>query len=347
MPTHQPVNLPSNQPTHQQTRKLIFIVGPTTTGKSALAFQLAEQFPANILVADSRQVYKEIPITSGADIPINFSLTSDPELPHPFFIHNHTELHGTSFLAADKPWSVGAFYQLAHQVLDRTLSQKKVLIIVGGTGLYTHSLLFPVNQMLQQPSNQLRQQLQGLSLTELQQKLIQIDAVAETKFNHSDWNNPRRLIRAIEIASESSTQPININTLDNVLHVELHNEEKTIVPTWIGVDIEKDTLTERIQHRVQKRFQQGAIAEVEELLARYENQSIPAFSATGVKEIIGLLTDQYTQKECEELWTRREVQYAKRQLTWFKKRSYIHWHRLPSPLPEDFDSEKLLAEIEL
>ncbi len=306
---------------NQLTSKITFIVGPTATGKSDLAFSLSKKNACNILVADSRQVYKDLVICSGADVPASFSVQSNDELPYSFFFDGETELHGVAFLETTDQWSLGAFHHYARQVLKRTLSQKKSLIIVGGTGLYTHSLLLPAEHIISSPSTNLRTELQTLSLTELQSRVLTIDPQSESKFNNSDWNNPRRLIRAIEILSESPSPKIDINMLKN----EINLGDETIIPQWFGLTIEKEDLEQKIRARVVKRIEQGAIDEVERLASSVDDKKLSIFSTTGVKEILGYINGMYEKEELVELWSRREFQYAKRQITWFKKREYIHW----------------------
>lgn len=318
----------TNQLANQLTSELIFLVGPTASGKSALAFELANQINANILVADSRQIFKDIPITSGADIPTKFSFMSDREFPNSFFSDGKTELHGVSFLDSNDEWSLGLFHELAQNVIRRTLSQRKVLIIVGGTGLYTHALLLDEEQIIQPPSKHLREQLHQQTLEQLQHQISALQPHAQSLFNTSDWNNPRRLIRAIEILTETGKPKTDINSVKNEISYRNEADQKQFIqPQWFGIEKDKAELEQRIFSRVTERLKHGAINEVEQLMQKMDDKTASIFTATGVKEIIGFLSGQYSQEELVQLWTKREYQYAKRQLTWFKKRPYIVWKK--------------------
>lgn len=331
---------------------IIFLVGPTATGKSSLAFQLAEKVNAHILSADSRQVYKGLEITSGADVPATFSPTprhpepghrpslSGSDLLQTYFEstdnQKSTKLFGVSLLNPTEEWSISQFREYALSIIELCKIEKKNLIVVGGSGLYLQSLLIDDPKLNIPPNNDLRQELAALSLTELQEKLSQINHQHFTKLNNSDLNNPRRLIRAIEMFSSPRRDAINgVSTKKSIHALEQH---------WFGLEIDNEILQQRINQRVVERTQLGALTEVEKLLnqqveTRFITSPPPVFTTTGVKEIRAFLNNQIEKEELVDLWTLREFKYAKRQKTWFKKRSQIEWISFDNP-----DASKLIEK---
>lgn len=302
-----------------------FIVGPTATGKSALAFEMARELDADILSADSRQVYKGLEIISGADIPADFNAAiRHPELDSGSVSLSHfqsksgTNLFGLAFLNPNEEWSIAHFRQLADTCLKNTLKQH--FIVVGGSGLYLQSLFLDKDQLHIPPSPQLRLELEQMSVQEIQQKILDESQEYRALFNDSDWHNPRRLIRFLE-KKQFTTLDTNESRKKNVFsNPETHE--------WIGLTAEKEILLERITQRVKKRIEDGAIHEAEHFFSQHEDPHIPAASSLGLKEIRLFLNDQLTMDELIELWAKHEFQYAKRQMTWFKKKKYIEWNEV-------------------
>ena len=309
---------------------ITFIVGPTASGKSTLALQYAKVNNCNILSADSRQVYQGIEITSGADIPSQFDFVETPvesrliaPLPQGYFWDGETNIYGISSLHPTEVWSIGLFRELANYVFAKSFAEKKGVVIVGGSGLYTHSLLLEHDQLKVPPNQRMRESLEENSIEELQEMVeAKYPKFAQT-FNPSDWSNKRRLVRSLEILS---TQPVN-NVKKEIDNVEnfIEFDGTKINPKWIGIYVEKNELEQRIEKRVKERISSGAVQEVERLASVVNDRQAPIFTTTGVKEILGFLNGQYDEGQLIELWARREFQYAKRQMTWFKKRNYIEW----------------------
>lgn len=296
---------------------LFFVVGPTTTGKSALSLQLAHQLNAHLLSADSRQIYQGLEITSGADIPSNFSYHKSPnsELAAYYEVSSGPKIFGTSVLQPLDEWSISQFRNYALRVIDACTQEHKNLIIVGGSGLYIESLLINDPKLAIPPNDKLRQELESFSIEQLHTRLHQLSHTHLDQMNNSDRQNPRRLIRAIEVLQYLSNHTLTLQP----------TSIENLTQTWIGLHIDKEELSERIQQRVVQRIQNGAIQEVELLLSNFPNQKLPSFTTTGVREIIAYITGQIDKSQLVEMWTLREFQYAKRQITWFKKRHQIEW----------------------
>lgn len=313
---------------HSYQPTLIFIVGPTATGKSSLALQLAREYNAHILSADSRQVYKGLEITSGADIPQHFARIDLNRLNAPTTqAHSHAyfandtgqKIFGVAMLEPDTLWSIAQFRDYALQVIATCADDQKNLVIVGGSGLYLRSLLIDDPRITIPPNDALRNTFIDKSVQELQHHLATIAPDHFHHMNQSDIANPRRLIRAIEVFS---VQENVRTTLPSLTPFAQH---------WIGLHADMSSLRAVISHRVQTRITNGAIREVERLMDTYPNEKLAAYSATGVKEIAAFVSDQISSNELEVLWTTREFKYAKRQMTWFAKQPQITWYTAGSP----------------
>jgi tRNA dimethylallyltransferase len=313
-------------------KKLLSIVGPTSVGKTAFGMWLAEQLVAaqvvegvDVISADSRQVYKGLEILSGVDTP-------------PAKTSSFLRLFGTSLIKPDEEWSVAHFQSYAQQIIDQSLAEKRLPILIGGTGLY-HEHLFNDEDTLRVPPNpELRARLEGLSLSELQASLVALDQEKFDRLNHSDVNNPRRLIRAIEVSqAQAEVQPLRPSTVHPLAAFFTKLPQLSL-----GLRDEPALILQRIQQRVLDRFANGAQAEVEALIKTYPDWSLPAFSATGVQEIRAYLEGKISAEECMDHWTLTEFQYAKRQLTWWKKRSGILWYEIGEP---KWETEALQAVL--
>lgn len=284
-------------------KKLISIIGPTATGKTKLALQLSEVIDVEIISADSRQVYKGMEIGTGVDVPLN-----DPHI------------HGVSIIRPNEEWSVMHFQKMAREVMQQAWENNRLPVLVGGTGLYHRHLFNDQSDLHAKPNEEIRAKAALLSIKELQNWLQKLSAGKFTSMNESDQQNPRRLIRAIEILSaEKIAMP--------------QPSFETPAQTIIGLTDSIENIQSRIKMRIEDRLQNGFFAEVQKLMSDYsdEDWKNPAFTATGYKEARMFLEDQISEKEFKTLWLRREVQYAKRQLTWWKKYGDAKWFNVSEP----------------
>jgi len=317
--------------------KIISIVGPTAIGKTALAIQKAQDLVregkgragVEIISADSRQVYRQFEILSGADLGelrvAGLEWKRQPEKKGFSYQYladagEKIRFHGAAILDFPAEWSVALFVDFARQIIEQAIADRRQVIIVGGTGLY-HDKLFEKNESLEVPPNQeIRDQAEQMSLKELQVWLEQIAPTTFRNLNDSDQKNPRRLIRKIEIA----------------LH-QIEREEETLPAerfSWEGLDqqlifppYDQTTLKDKISRRVKFRFKNGAINEVQKVLTKFPHLAALALDAPlppglplGFLEITAHLRRELDENECLNLWTLHEWQYAKRQITWWKNR---------------------------
>ncbi len=293
--------------------KIQIICGPTASGKTALALRLAEVStkagrPASIISADSRQIYQGLDIITGKDIPKGFVKKEN------FYEKNNLRLWGLDLLDPDEVYNAADFSALTRKIIFEESRQGRAIFIVGGTGFYLKSLTEPDTLAKIPPNEALRRHLEELSLEKLQQKLRDLDSKRFISMNQSDVNNPRRLIRAIEVAS-TSIRPISPM-----------GPIRPISFSWLGIRIPLARLRERIQSRVLTRLDRGAVAEVENLLASYPDQTLPVYTTLGVRPIIKFINQEIDFKELVSLWVTDEMNYAKRQITWFKKQPEIVWY---------------------
>jgi tRNA dimethylallyltransferase len=226
--------------------KILVVCGPTATGKTALAVHLAKKFSGELVSADSRQVYRGMDLITGkekADVPIWLYDVVDP----------------------DEEFSVSHWVKLAGRAVADIQKRNKLPIVVGGTGLYIHALLNPLETVNIPPDSKLRAQLSMISKEKLQKKLQMVAPNVWKKLNISDSNNPRRLIRKIEIAK--SKIPTKTQT-DHLL---------------IGLKAPLVELDKRIDARMNQRKKKGIEREIAGLLSVYD-RNLPSMSAIGLNE---------------------------------------------------------------
>ena len=329
------------------------ICGPTASGKTALAIKLAGADPASIISADSRQIYQGLDIITGKDIPKDFVKKGN------FYEKDNLRLWGLDLLSPDEVYNASDFSTLTRKIISEESKQGRTVFIVGGTGFYLKSLTQPESLAKVPPDEKLRQELEELTIEELQQKLRDLDSKRFSSMNQSDVNNPRRLIRAIEIAAYSPPLVIPANAsssrtrvvdpeypLGGSIGIDSHfrGNDNTIglaslrsgsgmtTFSWLGLKIPLPELRQKIEKRVLFRLDQGAVAEVENLLASYPDQNLPVYTTLGIKPIVKYIAKEIDLPTLVNTWVTDELNYAKRQLTWFKKQPEIVWSVIPGPL---------------
>ncbi len=299
-------------------RNTLSIVGVTGSGKTAFAVRTAKQLLLEnvythiaLISADSRQVYRGLEITSGADIPADFKrVAAKQPAVYDYFAHKELAitLHGVSIVPPTTNWSIGHFRELVAAVKKQHVGSAVACLIVGGTGLYHRWIYQDANWKSSPADPELREDLSSLSLTQLQQRLQTSAADWWQSLNDSDQQNPRRLIRAIEHARAG---------------VAPWTEQKTHAVRWLGLADDLGGRAARIKHRVQERIQSGAVREVERLQELELDAALPAWSTIGVPQLRAFLSGKASQAATVEAWTTAEVQYCKQQLTWLKRETVL------------------------
>lgn len=281
--------------------KCLIICGPTATGKTRLAAEIAKEFNGEVISADSRQVYRRVDIGTGKDKP------------------RGVKIWGYDLVEPDEEFSVADFVAFTWSIIERLGRKNKLPIVVGGTGLYLKSLFEPPESLGVKADKKLRKKLEVLDIKQLQEELGRVAPERFRQMNWSDKHNPRRLIRAIEVANYH-LRGVHAATS------EVKNRRGVIYDAlWIGLTADRSMLEKRIRRRVEERAGGGMSVEVKRLMQKYSDWTLPAFSATGYHEWREYLMGKISRQEAIEQWQRSEQQYAARQMTWFKKQPYIYW----------------------
>jgi len=293
-------------------KKLLVICGPTATGKTSLGIKLAKKIspkgrPASgwngeIVSADSRQVYKQMDIGTGKE-------------------WGDVKIWGYDLVELKDGFSVSEYFNQMKWVVEDIWSRDKLPIIVGGTGLYIKSLIDGI-QTVDIPKNiNLRKTLEELSVDALFEKLATLDSTKAAALNSSDRQNPRRLVRAIEVASwkiENETKNSEVVKRSKVLSAD-------VSVLQIGLTSNLNFLKSKIKERVMDRINNGFIDEVEDLLKNGVSWKMQSMKSLGYKEAEAFFKQGLSFEEFIEIWERNEVNYVKRQMTWFKKDKRIIW----------------------
>ncbi|MBR6557071.1 MAG: tRNA (adenosine(37)-N6)-dimethylallyltransferase MiaA [Clostridia bacterium] len=279
--------------------KIIAVLGPTASGKTALAVELCRRLDGEAVSCDSMQIYRDMNI--GTAKPTSEEMRG---IPH----------HMLDICAPEEDYSVARYVREAEECINDILSRGKVPVIVGGTGLYADSLISGLTFAERQEDMELRRKLTVRYETEggevLHAELAKIDPTAAARLHPNDG---RRIIRALEIyalTGETITEhdrrtretPDRFDALRLVLFPE-----------------PRELLYTRIDMRVDAMLEEGLLSEVEELLARGLSPECTALQAIGYKEFVGALRGECTVAEAAEELKRATRRYAKRQLTWFRR----------------------------
>lgn len=278
-------------------KKLLVICGPTATGKTLLAVKLAKKFDGELISVDSRQVYKGMDIGTGKD--------------HP----KDAIIHLLDVVEPDEEFNVAKYYQLAWPLIKNIWEKGKLPILVGGTGFYIKAIVDGIESLGIEPDWRLRRELENLEIGELVKKLKKLDPERWKGMNQSDQQNPRRLIRAIEIAKSQKAPEKGIAKKGAKLDVLM-----------IGLTASKKLLYQRIDKRVEERVKQGVEKEIKKLLDKGYTWESSALGVTiGYKEWQLFFKGEASKDEVIQGWKFDEHAYARRQLTWFKKDKRIKW----------------------
>jgi tRNA dimethylallyltransferase len=299
-------------------RRVLAIVGPTASGKTKLAIEIAQYLDTEIISADSRQIYREL--TIGTAKPSSDELR---KIKH-HFINN---------VSLIEKYDVGKFVKEAKEIINHLHLKDKIPIIVGGSGLYINSLLYGI---FEGPSAdeeiriQLEKELQEEGIESLLKKLKEVDPETHNKI---DKKNPRRIIRALEVYYLTG-QPIS------QLQKEKHHKPD-FDNLIFGLQWDRKKLYERINQRVDEMIKAGLVYEVKEIVDKFGEDVNVVLQTVGYREVIDYLKGKTTYNEMIELIKRNTRRYAKRQLTWFSKDKNIQWMEIQS----EEDLNKIARQI--
>lgn len=288
----------------QNDNKLICVVGPTASGKTALSIALAKQLNTEIISADSMQIYKELDIG-----------TAKPSMQERDGIIHHM----LDIIDSNDSFSVARYVEQADKCAQNIIANGKIPIVAGGTGLYMESLIECSTFSGDETDMALRTELEQLAQQNgneyVHDILAKVDPVSAQRLHP---NNLKRVIRAIEVFRQTG------KTID-----EYNAQNKSAEPKYDAIIIglcpeNREVLYNRINMRVDLMIEQGLL---EETIRLYSDEKIvgTAAQAIGYKELIDYIENRDSLENCIEILKRRTRNYAKRQLTWFKRNKNINW----------------------
>ncbi|MDY4221716.1 MAG: tRNA (adenosine(37)-N6)-dimethylallyltransferase MiaA [Candidatus Faecousia sp.] len=283
---------------------IICIAGPTASGKTALAVELAKELSGEVVSCDSMQIYRRMDIGTAKP-----TVEEMQGIPH----------HMIDVAEPDEDFSVSRYCAMAAPIVEDIVKRGKTAVIAGGTGLYMDSLI-QGNDFAPFPSTGVREKLeqeageQGIQA--LYDRLSEIDPEAAAKLHLSD---KKRILRALEVYLETGETITEHNRKTQLL-------PPRFTPLWLGLDFEsRADLYSRIDRRVGIMLEQGLIGEIQGLLSCGIPEKCTAMQAIGYKEFVAALNGECTLEEAANQVRQSSRRYAKRQLTWFRRNKSIHW----------------------
>ncbi len=284
--------------------RIICIAGPTASGKTALAVELAKAVNGEVVSCDSMQVYRYMDIG-----------TAKPTVEERQGIVHHM----LDVAEPQEDFSVSRYCEMASPIVDDILSRGKTAIIAGGTGLYMDALI-KGNTFAPYPSTGVREKLEERAvnegMTSLLEELRRIDPDSANRLHLADR---KRIIRALEVYYETGQTITAHNQMTQAIPAKYD-------PVWFGLeDEDRSALYQRIDRRVEEMLQMGLLDEIRSLLAKGIPEKCTAMQAIGYKEFVDALKGNCTVEEATALVQQSSRHYAKRQLTWFRRNKSIHW----------------------
>ncbi|WP_459541603.1 tRNA (adenosine(37)-N6)-dimethylallyltransferase MiaA [Parvimonas micra] len=284
-------------------KKIIFIVGPTSVGKTKLSVDIAKEFSGEIISCDSMQIYKEFNIGTA-------KITEE-------------EVRGINhymidILDGNQKFNVSEYKKMAENYIEEIYSHNSLPIFVGGTGLYLNSMLYDFKFTESEEPNNLREQItefyekNGANL--LYDLLLYLDYSSREKIHK---NNIKRVIRAIEVC-------LNTGKEFSKQCKDYENNNDKYDYLIIGLTLDRKILYDKINSRVDIMINNGLVEEASSLYKKYGEYSQP-FTAIGYKEFIPYFKREITLESCIDNIKQNSRKYAKRQFTWFNRNEDIHW----------------------
>lgn len=301
--------------------RVVAIVGPTASGKSSLAENVATRLHTSIVSVDSMQVYR------GMDI----GTAKVPET------QRKAPLLMVDVCDADESYSVERFQRDARACVDGLISEGKIPILCGGTGLYLNAVItdmaFPKGSDEDERRHELEALADEIGPNGMHAMLAELDKESAALVHP---NNVRRVIRAIELALDGGSYARQLETLHE--RTALYDAR-----VW-AIDVARDVLYSRIDARVDEMFEAGLVDEVKALAAQGLSETHTARQAIGYKEVLDALEGTITMDEARETIKTRTRRYAKRQLNWFRHDGRVHWLNL-TDLGEDAAAEIIVSDV--
>jgi len=292
-------------PASQSEPLLAVILGPTASGKSALALDLAQRFAGEIVSCDSEAVYRCFEIGTAKP-----SRDERKLVPH----------HLLDVAEPDEPFTAGEYARQARAAIDAIVGRGRLPIVVGGTGLYLRALLeglFPGPQRSEELRERLRQRATKFGSSYLHRILGRLDPAAAAKIHAND---APKLIRALEVCLASRTP------MSELWQQHGRDPLRGFRILRIGLNLPRDKLYDRINIRARKMFDNGLVKETEALLGRYgQRKDVTALDSLGYRQATQLLRGEFTLEQAIAAAQQGHRNYAKRQMTWFRREPEVAW----------------------
>lgn len=292
---------------NQEKEKLYFLVGPTACGKTTLSIALARRMNAEIISADSIQIYRGMDIGSA----------KPSEAERQGVAHHMLDI----VPPGEKDYSVARYRQDALLCAQDIAARGKKPLVVGGTGLYVNSLIYPLDFPSTPPDEALRSYWNEQEAGEkgsAHKRLTEIDPETAKRLHPNDV---KRVIRAIEVI-EKTGETFSARGAD---FTKRDDESLPFRPVLAGLTLPRETLYARIEARVDAMLRAGLENEVRDLLNEGIDPALPAMQGLGYKQMAAYLSGECTRDEAIETIKRETRRYAKRQLTWFRREERLRW----------------------
>lgn len=305
-------------------KKMLVILGPTSTGKTDTGIFFAQKLGGEIISADSRQVYKFLDIGTGK-LPGSFTSLKKGE---GFWEIDGVKIWMYDLVSPNERFNLFEYLKKASEVAADLSSRNQLPVVAGGTGLYIRSLIEGLEEFGPQENIKLREEAELLTVDEIRQKIESKRPEALSGLNNSELNNKRRLIRLLEKISGNGKEG-SFKGLSEQFDV-----------LKIGLTAPKNILDQRIAERVKKRLAGGMLEEARELISA-KVLDFKRMEALGLEyrcQARYLKGEIKTPEELEEILSIKIRQFAKRQMTWFKKEKNVEWFDISKP--------EFLAELE-
>ncbi len=296
--------------------KVVVIVGPTASGKTALSIELAKKINGEIVSADSMQIYKDMNIGTA-------KVTKEEA--------QNIKHYLIDCVSPEKRYTVSDFKKDSEIAIQEILSKNKIPIIVGGTGLYVNSLIYGIEYQDMKYDEKYRNELMKKAettegLKELYKKAIEIDPEAMKKISEND---KKRIVRILEIYKATGKTKTEQEILSKQTKIKYDFK-------IFGIAYDREKLYNRINQRVDIMIEQGLEDEVRNLILKY-SKFPTAMQGLGYKEVVQYFDGQLTREEMIEKIKQESRRYAKRQLTWFKRNENIIWLNGENKLSDNID----------
>ncbi len=301
--------------------KLLVICGPTSTGKTSLAIKLAKKLNGEIVSADSRQVYKKMDIGTGKDIP------KGAKIKYPFFSkYGYYTIDGVKVWGYDladpkDEFNISWYLRFANKIISEIQRRGRLPILTGGTGLYIKGVVKGIPTIDVPKNEELRIELEKRSANDLYENLSQMDSVKAASLNSSDKKNPRRLIRAIEIAQWNLSHGKTV-----IVESQLNNNSVL----EMGLTAPTEFINKKIGERVVQRIKDGVKEEVSNNIKSGVGWDSQSMASIGYRQWRDYFEGAVEEEQIIQEWEKDERNYAKRQMTWFKKDNEINWFDVTS-----------------